>query len=56
MQFMNPIDGFLGLEKKDAAAPQKAEAVIIPFGLETSVSYGGGTAKGPACRLDGGRA
>ncbi len=44
MQFMTPKQGFLGLEKADAVTPEKAKAVIIPFGLEASVSYGGGTA------------
>jgi agmatinase len=35
----------------DAARPQDARAVVIPFGLEASVSYGSGTAKGPAAIL-----
>ncbi len=39
--------GFLGLPAGDAGEPQNARAVIIPFGLEASVSYGGGTAVGP---------
>ena len=30
------------------ATPADARAVVIPFGLEASVSYGGGTAAGPA--------
>lgn len=52
MQFMSPAQGFLGLPKKDAATPKDAKAVIIPFGLEASVSYGGGTAKGPAAMIE----
>lgn len=52
MQFMTPQDAFLGLDKKDAVSPDKAQAVIIPFGLEASVSYGGGTAKGPQAMID----
>lgn len=52
MQFLPPSRAFLGLEKKDAVSPQKAQAVIIPFGLEASVSYGGGTAKGPQAMID----
>jgi agmatinase len=32
----------------DAGRPQDARAVVIPFGLEASVSYGSGTARGPA--------
>ncbi|MFZ0219138.1 MAG: agmatinase [Candidatus Aquirickettsiella sp.] len=45
---MTSKKGFLGLEANDAVAYQEAKAVIIPFGLENSVTYGGGTAKGPA--------
>ena len=44
--------GFLGLGAEDAASFTEARAVIIPFGLEASVSYGGGTAKGPQAILD----
>lgn len=51
MQFMKPADGFLGLSAKDAASVKDAQAVVIPFGLEASVSYGGGTAKGPAAMI-----
>jgi len=39
--------GFLGLLESEAGSPADARAVIIPFGLEASVSYGGGTAAGP---------
>jgi agmatinase len=52
MQFLAPKKAFLGLEKKDAASLKDARAVIIPFGLEASVSYGGGTAKGPQAMID----
>ncbi|MCP5381568.1 MAG: agmatinase [Kordiimonadaceae bacterium] len=44
-------DAFLGLEEKDAVSYERAKAVIIPFGLEASVSYGGGTENGPAAIL-----
>jgi agmatinase len=37
--------------RADAATPEQARAVVIPFGLEASVSYGGGTAVGPAAIL-----
>lgn len=37
--------------RADAAHPEKARAVVIPFGLEASVSYGSGTAAGPAALL-----
>lgn len=52
MQFLSPAKGFLGLKKSDAGAPKDAKAVIIPFGLESSVSYGSGTAKGPQAMID----
>ena len=39
---------FLEPLRADAARPGDARAVVIPFGLEASVSYGGGTALGPA--------
>ena len=37
--------------REDAERPDSARAVVIPFGLEASVSYGGGTARGPAAIL-----
>lgn len=52
MQFMKPADGFLGLEKADAVSVDNAQVVVIPFGLEASVSYGGGTSKGPAAMIN----
>ncbi len=47
IKFQKSEDGFLGLSGKDAFTPQQADAWIIPFGLEASVSYGTGTSKGP---------
>ncbi len=38
-------------ERPGAESPAAAKAVVIPFGLEASVSYGTGTAKGPAAIL-----
>jgi agmatinase len=52
MQYLSAAKGFLGLEKKDAATTKTAKAVVIPFGLEASVSYGGGTSKGPQAMID----
>jgi len=43
---------FLGLEKEDAVDYTAAKAVVVPFGLEASVSYGGGTADGPRAMLE----
>jgi agmatinase len=37
--------------REDRDRPEAAKAVVIPFGLEASVSYGRGTARGPAAIL-----
>ncbi|MBI1392657.1 MAG: agmatinase [Alphaproteobacteria bacterium] len=43
-------DGFLGLEEQ--LAPNGAPTVrVIPFGLEATVSYGGGTSEGPSAMI-----
>ncbi len=39
--------GFLGVEEKYLKSPDDAKVVVVPFGLEKSVSYGGGTKNGP---------
>ena len=44
MQYMNSNEGFLGIEN---CKIEKTNAIIIPFGLESTVSYGLGTSKGP---------
>ncbi|MFW0057347.1 MAG: agmatinase [Coxiella endosymbiont of Dermacentor silvarum] len=44
-------EAFLGLKPQDAVSYENAKAVIIPFGLEHSVSYVGGTSKGPAAMI-----
>jgi agmatinase len=44
-------ESFHDPSRADADAPEKARVVVIPFGLEASVSYGGGTAAGPAAIL-----
>lgn len=38
---------FLGLSKDERPGYEKASAVIVPFPLEASVCYGGGTKNGP---------
>lgn len=45
-------DGFLGLDEQAQASFEEAQAVVIPFGLEASVSYGGGTSKGPRAMIE----
>ncbi|MCL4188566.1 MAG: agmatinase [Rhodobacteraceae bacterium] len=51
LDYLPASEGFLEPERADAARPEEARAVVIPFGLEASVSYGGGTAAGPAAIL-----
>ncbi len=45
-------DSFLDPLRTDAHEPDKARCVVIPFGLEQSVSYGGGTAAGPQAIIE----
>lgn len=49
--YLPTAEGFLDPLRTDAERPDLARAVVIPFGLEASVSYGGGTAAGPAAIL-----
>ena len=44
MNYLSNKQGFLGIDNKFKI---KEKAVIIPFGLEKTVSYGGGTKNGP---------
>ncbi len=46
-QYMAPELAFLDPVRPGAKEPQKAKAVVIPFGLEQSVSFQGGTGRGP---------
>lgn len=52
MKILPSTQAFLGLPPEDAVDYARARAVIIPFGLEASVSYGGGTARGPQAMID----
>jgi agmatinase len=47
LKFRPQNAGFLGLSEDEAGPAEAARAVIVPFGLEATVSYGSGTAKGP---------
>lgn len=49
--YLPAAGSFLDPLRSDANRPADARAIIIPFGLEASVSYGGGTAHGPAAIL-----
>ncbi|MDQ8039133.1 MAG: agmatinase [Rickettsiella sp.] len=51
MRCIPPEKAFLGLKSENAVDYEKAKAVVIPFGLECSVSYGRGTAKGPMAMI-----
>ncbi|NQV83176.1 MAG: agmatinase [Rhodospirillales bacterium] len=53
MKLLPPKKGFLGLSEEDAAGSAgKPGVTVVPFGLEGSVSYGGGTAHGPQAIID----
>lgn len=52
MHYLPSQQAFLGLDPADAAVPEVARAVIVPFGLEASVTYGGGTSMGPRAILE----
>ncbi len=52
LDFLNLADGFLGDEQTFLDSPDQAKAVVVPFGLEQSVSYGGGTKNGPAAIIE----
>ena len=44
MKYFSNKDGFLGIDNK---VNFKEKVVVVPFGLEKTVSYGGGTKNGP---------
>jgi len=52
LKVLKSDDAFLGLPEEDAVSIEEAKAVIVPYGLEASVSYGGGTANGPQAMID----
>ena len=43
MQYLSNKLGFLGIDNKS----NKENVIVVPFGIEKTVSYGGGTSKGP---------
>ena len=47
LSFRPATRAFLDPDRIDADSPDHARAYIIPFGLEASVTYGGGTSLGP---------
>ena len=44
MKYLSNKKGFLGI---DNSVNREEKVVVVPFGLEKTVSYGGGTSKGP---------
>ena len=44
MEYLSQKKGFLGL---DALHKKNSKVIVVPFGLEKTVSYGGGTKNGP---------
>ena len=44
MKYLSPKKGFLGIDAEQTIAPQ---VIVVPFGLEKTVSYGGGTKYAP---------
>jgi len=44
MKYLSPKKGFLGIDAEQSIASQ---VIVVPFGLEKTVSYGGGTKNGP---------
>ncbi len=44
MKYLSPKKGFLGIDAELNRAPK---VIVVPFGLEKTVSYGGGTKNGP---------
>jgi agmatinase len=51
LDYLPAAESFHDPLREDADHPERARAVVIPFGIEASVSYGGGTSAGPAAIL-----
>jgi agmatinase len=47
LEKMPSKEGFLGIPESLSVDPHAANIVVVPFGLERSVTYGTGAAKGP---------
>jgi len=45
LKYLSNKKGFLGTDNKSNG---KEKVVVVPFGLEKTVSYGNGTSRGPA--------
>lgn len=51
LDYLPAAESFHDPLRADAGHPERARAVVIPFGIEASVSYGGGTTAGPSAIL-----
>jgi agmatinase len=51
LDYLPAAESFHDPLRSDAGHPERARAVVIPFGLEASVSYGSGTGAGPSAIL-----
>jgi agmatinase len=51
LEYLSAEQSFLNPDVPGGSDPASARAVVIPFGLEATVSYGSGTAAGPAAIL-----
>ena len=48
MKIVAPLEGFLGLNDNEFASTLgKPRVTVVPFGLEKTVTYGGGASRGP---------
>jgi len=52
LRYLSRDKGFLGLEAAEDVALEDARAVVVPYGLEASVTFTGGTAKGPQAIIE----
>ena len=50
--FLDIADGFLGVSENYLKNIDEAKVVVVPFGLENSVSYGSGTKNGPKAIIE----
>lgn len=52
LDYLSAEEGFLGVHGDAEDGPEAARAVVVPYGLEETVSYGGGTGRGPQAMID----
>jgi agmatinase len=52
LKYLPADKSFLDPLREDRDRPEAAKVVVIPFGLEASVSYGSGTSGGPKAIIE----